>query len=756
MARNSSEQLRAAEEASIVPEAAPVFRSLETMEAGELKNAVRLLEAAGSMGRFRASQILERLGITTDDASLDGVYERALRDARDRLDILEVDAKREVLERSIWEHYLTPVEQQELARGEREPVTVEAQRLRSWLIGLDVEQAHLNQAYFAAMFGGEPGYTQLDLIRGGAEAKRIFIDRVIQEKTARVRTIEEAFYSLGIGRNAGGELRLHGADRPQEVGVPIHPIMAHALATGFEHANWLTDPKERSKALGNVYRDAYALLGRMPDYLVDPNDIINTADAVRPRVEPPPLPVEAALEGTRASPEMQTAFDAWRNQARVPEVTYPPASQEMQSAFEGWQQKRERAGQELQSATDRGVAEQELQTAKDREAAKVTAMEAKQRIQADIDRGIAEAEAERAPKPSAPDIVFDEPVIIESPEIAPRPLSAEAVRTVREAYTTQHEVTPEGRGRWTWITDRAKGVMAATVAEISHLGRAVRNVGWLKERAKGVATAGVLELSHFFRYGRAARREATVIDDTYKQLCEQDVGITPDQLNGRIERVVDDAEERLMKRLIDYRDEFGNMALDKERLDVFKDDLRERLRSLHSDRQQVDRRQLRDTILKTFDPGWFRRGRYGVMELALAASGLQILINKTLLAPSELPASKVVPAPKGDVTIGPIEIIRPVALPPPDVMPMTQNIWQTLHHAYPGATDQQLIEAAKEVLRQNHFYEPAWTDTVRYIEQIGDAAARSTRALVEGTPIKGILSEAVQQIMGVAPGAVGV
>lgn len=533
-----------------------------------------------------------------------------------------------------------------------------------------------------------------------AEEIRMAIRRGF-ERTAlerRLERLQDRMQVIGLRRLPSGLTVIGDPERPEDLGAakPISGELAHAFVTAHEAGSardWSTDEQQA------FYHDVYRYLGREAEAaipVVDADILDAAADIVRPI--PPPLP--------------------------------PSDRERVADALAEWGQR--------ESGIAEGIAD----------AAEIDHMvgrAAREEATADVDRAIAAGTAdfarERVVANAAAAVArWQEHLAEFRGERQAACAAVEHHRVAAPEITIEPEVVEEAREAY---------------AEVAATERQGSRFGWVKERAKGILTAGITEFRHFFSYGRAARKEASAIQTDIDRMIGDATGATPDQIAGRVDALVDQAEERLMARLIDYRNQYGEWVLEPQRLDAFRDKLRTDLEAQLLGARDGAQERVRATIAEHFDPSWWRRGVYGVAELALAAGGVKLLINKFVMGNPSLPVSEFVPRPRGEVTVGSPEIIWQTPTPP-DMSPMSKSIWHTLEQAYPGATDTQLIDASKAVLQQNGMYDSSsrWVDIVRNLEAAGNPGVDAA-ALPEGYPIKGILSPAVKAIMGII-GSVGV
>lgn len=678
---------------------------------------------------------------------------------------------RAAVRQEVIDQYLWPEEIKSVERGEHPHRAEEAAQLREWLRNVDVERTYRDDAYYAQYFGPEQGFTRLSRSKDGEELKHAFIERVVLEKEVKLRGTENVMHVLGIARMPDGSLRFHGGDRPHEQGDPIDPLTAHALITGYETATRLKDPKQRQEARARIVRDSYRLLGRVPDIEIDLDDLIDVQDLTEP--EPRPEDVrraigaeETALRGRIA--QVQRERDAiladpkaseWMRQ-RVTEE-YGRDIAELEQRLASLQQKE--AAPEATGVDSEEIAK--LQQRIDNMRKQLAVNESnpilsesmrdnlRQKIEADIATlggEIAKRQGARAPgKPEFPpegiDITFDE---FEKAPAGPT-LSPEAVRTAREAYASESQKP----SRWDRLKGIAGGIWQNFVGEMKHFGRSLLDARWWKERAKGLATAGVLEFFHFFKYGRAARAESKAIEHVYDSL-RAETGLAPAELEARITHIVDESEGRLMKRLITYRDEFGEWVMEKERLDKFRDEAASRLRERYRAEQDFDRKGMRDSILRTMDPGWYRRGRWGVMSLGLAANGLALALSRMGGRALPGPESWKVGPPKGPkaaIDIGPIE----------QLTGMKGTAWDSAKHLVrewkPGASSEEMVSVIRKILEHNGIYEPhsgLWS-TADHLKAVTEGAKALGRTLIDahkmpdGFPLR-IPVDEIRAILGLA------
>lgn len=682
---------------------------------------------------------------------------------------------RESVRREVIDRYLWPEEIQTVERGERPHRAEEAAQLQEWLRNVDVERTYSDDAYYAQYFGPEQGFTRLSRSKDGEELKHAFIERVVLEKEAKLRGTENAMHVLGIARMSDGGLRFHGGDRPHEQGDPIDPVTAHALITGFETASWLNDPKERTAAIGRVVSDSYRIFGREAEFQLDVSDLLDVQDLVGPESGPEDVrkainAEETALRGRIA--QIQRERDAlladpeateWMRQ-RVTEE-YGRDIAELEQRLASLQQRE--AAPEAAGADSEEIAR--LQGRIDNMRKQLAVNESnpilsesmrdtlRQKIEADIAALEGEIVKQRGSvRPEqkttvAPEVTFEPtPSGPETRQDRGPTLSPETVKTAREAYA----VEAQKPSRWERLKGIASGIWSNFVGEAKHLGRSLLDARWWKERAKGLATLSGLEFFHFFKYGRAARAEAKAIEHAYGSL-RTEVGLAPEQLEARITHIVDEAEGRLMKRLINYRDEFGEWVMEKERLDKFRDEVATRIRERYQAQQDFDRKGMRDTILKTMDPGWYRRGRWGVLELGLVANGLALALSRMGGRALPGPETWKVGPPKGPEVIttppGPIE----------QITAMKGTAWDTAKHLVrdlkPGASSEEMVATIRKVLEHNGIYEPhsgLWS-TADHLKAVTEGAKALGRTLIDahkmpdGFPLR-IPVDEVRAILGIA------
>jgi len=685
---------------------------------------------------------------------------------------------REAIRREIIDRYLWPEEIQSVERGERPHRAEEAAQLREWLRSVDVEQTYRDDDYYAQHFGDEFGFTRLSRSKDGEELKHAFIERVVLEKEAKLRGTDSAMQILGIARMADGSLRFHGGDRPHEQGDPIDQLVAHALITGYETAMWLKDPKQRQEARARIVRDSYRLLGRVPDIEINLDDLIETQELVGP--EPGPEDVRRAMSAEEAAlrrrlAQIQKERDALLADSKASDwmrkqITeqYGRDIAELEQRLAQLQQRE--AAPETTGADDEEAARLRGRIENMRKQLAVNEQNPilsesmreslRQKIEADIvalEAEIAKRQGARAPgKPEFPaegiEITFDE---LETAPVSPT-LSPEAVKTARDAYATEAKKP----SRWERLTKVMGGALRGMWDEARHFGRSLMDARWWKERAKTVLSAGVLDLHHFFKYGRAARVEAKAIEGAYDSL-RAEVGLAPEALEARIKNVVDEAEGRLMKRLVTYKDEFGAWVMEKERLDTFREEVATRIRDRYKAEQDFDRKGMRDAILKTMDPGWYRRGRWGIMGLGLAANGLALALSKlgpTPVGPERWAVGppKAPAGPEGTLTLGPIE----------QITGMKGTAWDTVKHFVrnlkPDASSEEMVATIRKVLEHNGIYEPhsgLWP-TADHLQAVTEGAKALGRTLIDahkmpdGFPLR-IPVDEIRTILGIGAKGAG-
>ncbi|MDO8622028.1 MAG: hypothetical protein Q7R80_02255 [bacterium] len=692
------------------------------------------------------------------------------------------EMRQEIIGRYLWPEELTAIE-----RGERPHRAEEAAQIQAWLRNVDVERTYRDDTYYAQYFGSEYGFTRLSRSRDGEELKHAFIERVVLEKEAKLRGTENAMRVLGISRMADGSLRFHGGDRPQEQGDVIDPVTAHALITGFETASWLKDPKERTAALGRVIRDSYRILGREAEFDLDVGDLIDVQD--QEMVDQGPTSKEVQAARTEEHAALAHRLDRLRAQRDL-NVKNPTLSESMRerlaqgmdqdiaelerqiAAFRSAEQRPEMADSEEVARLQQRIEQMRQQMGvNDKNAILSESMrdQLRGKIEADIaalEGEIGKRQGVRAPrKPEFPvegvDITFEEfePAPKGSERRGERRLllPPEAVSAARAAYASESQKP----SKWERLTKVVGGALRGMVDEARHFGRSLMDARWWKERAKTVLSAGVLDLYHFFKYGRAARVEAKAIDGAYQSL-RTEIGLAPEQLESRIKHVVDEAEGRLMQRLITYKNEFGVWVMEKERLDAFREDAATRIRDRYLAQEDFDRKGMRDSILKTFDPGWYRRGRWGIMGLGLAANGLALALSRMggralpgperwAVGPPKAPAG-----PESTITLGPVE----------QLASMEGTAWDTAKHFVrelkPGATSEEMVASIRKVLEHNGIYEThsgLWPNA-EHLQAVTEGAKALGRTMIDahqmpdGFPLR-IPVEAIRTILGIGAKGAG-
>lgn len=701
----------------------------------------------------------------------------------EQLPVPEAADARAAVRQEILDRYLWPEELQAIERNERPHRAEEAAQLREWLRNVDVERTYSDDAYYAQYFGPEQGFTRLSRSKDGEELKHAFIERVVLEKGAKLRGTDSAMRILGIARMSDGSLRFHGGDRPHEQGDPIDPLTAHALITGFETASWAKDSKQRTAALDRVIRDSYRILGREAEFQLDVSDLIDVEDLTEP--EPRPEDVrkamgaeETALRGRIA--QIQRERDALLADPKATEWMKGRVREEHDRDIAELEQRLASLQQKEAAPEAAGVDSEEIARLRERidqlrknlavnETGGFLSPAMREELREKIGKDIAALEGEIGKRRSAsgprvvigetrteqviPEVTFKPEVVVPgAPEARPErgpTLSPEAVKAAREAYASESQKP----SRWDRLKGIAGGIWQNFVGEVKHFGRSLLDARWWKERAKGLATAGVLEFFHFFKYGRAARAESKAIEDAYDSL-RAEVGLAPEALEQRIKNIVDESEGRLMARLITYKDEFGEWVMEKERLDKFRDEVASRIRERYRDEQDFDRKGMRDSILRTMDPGWYRRGRWGVMSLGLAANGLALVLSR--MGGRALPGPeswKVGPpkGPKAGIDIGPIE----------QLTGMKGTAWDTAKHVVrelkPGASSEEMVAAIRKVLEHNGIYEGhsgLWSNA-DHLKAVTEGAKALGRTLIDahkmpdGFPLR-IPVDEVRAILGLA------
>ncbi|MBI4433553.1 hypothetical protein HY632_02180 [Candidatus Uhrbacteria bacterium] len=686
--------------------------------------------AAGPRRRMAA---LKRLtGREVEDAAeLDRAYAE---------EIVRMTAQVRSLDRSPFTHvremllvdFLPAEAYAELQEGRLESRVETAAKDADWLRGVDIERTYHDDAYYRAMFGNESGFThrsregeRFQRKESTAETKHEFIDRVVTEREERLRHTQDAMHALGIVRGHDGLLWLHPVDRPQDRGELIDATLAHALVTAYDAAEQSIHPEERAHAheqmqaaRARVQERARLLFtvrpGYVPELNITPAGLAHESEArEEEHAQDPEESGERARRARRASylrvvpdDEVRTTGDDFEIIEDVPAAselsegvvrgrahvdTPPPPDIELglqvfgildRAKAEGWTGDRAERLVDVAMRTAGRLFKIPQERIGELRAIAADELERLWRADAAANRGAGPHEMAPTPKPSADfDISEDETGVqafqeaegnekeleagfrsrAESGEEVERAsIGPEVVRTARDAYAAEQKKP----SKW----------------------------GWIAERAKGVVTGGFTEFWHFFGYGHTARKGAKEIEASLSAL-RADAGITPEAKAARIERIVDEAEFKVMQRLMHYKDQSGDWVLDVERLDGFTGQLRRKLKVLHEQQEDAERGEFRDLILKSFDPAWWRRGVYGVMELALASKGIQLLIDHAFSSP--LPRRIFRP-----------RVPNPLVEPSGTTQGMHRTVWDTMRQMFPGANDHQLTDVVRRVMEHNGIVDP--------------------------------------------------
>ncbi|MBI2482611.1 hypothetical protein HYV74_00350 [Candidatus Uhrbacteria bacterium] len=712
------------------------------------------LPGAGPRRRMAA---LKRLTgrVVEDAAELDRAYAEEIVRMTARVRALERSPLPAIREELLLE-YLSAADQEAFREGRLQSCVDIVERDAAWLREVDVERTYHDDAYYRAMFGTESGFTYRAHTQERhnrkepiAETKHEFIDRVVREREDRLRETQEAMHVLGMVRGRDGLIRLHTFDRPHDPGVLIDAALAHAFvqehrrieeAARMEGAQDTSERihADRARLRDNVQR----LLGRAPELTVTPEvlfepevwqDTVALAlvpterDAVPANADAPPerrrdllrvVPGGSVEESDdfEITEDTEHGLPEAQKEEHVAPVASPAVAERRatppdvelglrvfgvldRAKAEGWSANRAEYAvrvtlqtgtehvsaarlQELQDIVAEDLAqmrrteteggrgtdttEQLPETALSEKQARALrrstrlqeARDALRRMKTELD-----AHQARALQDSAHEDGRERPSLAggEGAEVDRAPIGPEAVREARIAYATERQRP----SKW----------------------------GWIAERAKGVLTAGFSEFRHFVGYGRAAWRGEREIDTSFRAL-RAEAGATPEAQSARIGRLVDEAEFHVMQRLTHYRDEFGDGVLTEDRMQKFRERLHRKLHALHDQQEQADRGEFRNLILQSFDPSWWRRGVYGVVEFALAASGIRLLIDHAFTATPILEQVTQSPLPKLPDT------------PPDLVRTMQGTVWDTMRQMFPGANHTQLTDVVRKVMEHNGIVDP--------------------------------------------------
>ena len=174
------------------------------------------------------------------------------------------------------------------------------------------------------------------------------------------------------------------------------------------------------------------------------------------------------------------------------------------------------------------------------------------------------------------------------------------------------------------------------------------------------------------------------------------------------ERLVNEAEEELHRRLEKYRDEFGKVGTeilsDPRRINAFREHVRAELKAMEDGRYQTDQEKFQRLIRGSIDPKYWRRYVYGGAEALIGFAGFKFALPKVLGwwygTGVPVPISPGTPPAPG--------------MPPSLEMNMQDTVWHSVKEwmktsgGVANPTDAQVMELSKSVVTENGIGVAEW------------------------------------------------
>ena len=270
--------------------------------------------------------------------------------------------------------------------------------------------------------------------------------------------------------------------------------------------------------------------------------------------------------------------------------------------------------------------------------------------------------------------------------------------------------------------------------------------GWVKERLKGFATAGVWEVvvaervrdssnsgSNTFEASKNQVNvdRADVADETedYAWKLQREAknkGLTLAEIDEKheadnnlfIENQANQTVEDVMSRIKNGKGEHGQYMDTPENRATIKAEVIAELTKIRQGKASKSEAEMQKFIRATLDDKWSRRYIYAGIEAVLLAAGA--VVATVALTPETI----ALPALPGHP-----ELFK--AIPPGlenQYANMSNTIWETVSHMFPGASDAVIMAKSKVLMAANHIFEPEWATKL-----LGEI---SSRALPQGLLLK--------------------
>ncbi|KKR14938.1 MAG: hypothetical protein UT43_C0012G0003 [Parcubacteria group bacterium GW2011_GWC1_39_29] len=270
--------------------------------------------------------------------------------------------------------------------------------------------------------------------------------------------------------------------------------------------------------------------------------------------------------------------------------------------------------------------------------------------------------------------------------------------------------------------------------------------GWVKERLKGFATAGVWEVIVAERVRdssnsgsgtfEASKNQVNVdradtADETedYAWKLQREAknkGSTLAEIDKKheadnnlfIENQANQAVEDVMSRVKNGKGESGQYMDTPENRAAIKAEVISELTKIRQGKASKSEAEMQKFIRATLDDKWSRRYIYAGIEAVLLATGA--IVATVALTPETI----ALPALPGHP-----ELFK--SIPPgleSQYVNMSNTIWETVSHMFPGASDAVIMAKSKVLMATNHIFEPEWATKL-----LGEI---SSRALPQGLLLK--------------------
>jgi len=270
--------------------------------------------------------------------------------------------------------------------------------------------------------------------------------------------------------------------------------------------------------------------------------------------------------------------------------------------------------------------------------------------------------------------------------------------------------------------------------------------GWVKERLKGFATAGVWEVVVAERVRDSSNSgsdtfeaskdqvnidRADTADETedYAWKLQREAknkGLTLAEIDKKhetdnnlfIENQANRTVEDVMSRVKNGKGESGQYMDTPENRAAIKAEVISELTKIRQGKASKSEAEMQKFIRATLDDKWSRRYIYAGIEAVLLAAGA--VVATVALTPETI----ALPALPGHP-----ELFK--SIPPgleSQYVNMSNTIWETVSHMFPGASDAVIMAKSKVLMAANHIFEPEWATKL-----LGEI---SSRALPQGLLLK--------------------